>query len=488
MEPKTNSIDAYPAHWKATLLGEEFWKDAEDFNQAVNDQIEEAHDQLLHTRFPFNIGTEQASRAPSSPASTVNPEKMPEKRSRRFSMSDASNLSSFTERNPLQMAPNRILEMTKSPFPFPFPRSRSRSRSRTRSSSIISETPRRSSSLLRSTLNMISGKKKEDPELEAATTTSILIMPLSPDQATLQNPLVEFRGGPTWASIPKDRRTLCLDVFWPDKKEKQEAEKEISMLPVEELAPLSAFRSLRVLKITGMTQTYQRYIWQAAWLNVDLDELELGMALPPRLRRSYVGKWPYMKGGWQLDKAHYGEPVYYGTGSGTLDRKVGIGEYLDKMCMEKAKICALAVGRTRQRLSIRTLTLTGFVVDADPFLHWFDPKRLKCIDFKDNCVDAGFYLCLPMKKVKILFPKQIREAVSTARVVDLFSELKVVELKGGKKVAESPFRGWEGLRGEGSSSIGGSVRGRYEKKKEEEEEEKEKEKEKEIEGGKHNAV
>lgn len=33
-------IDHHPDHWKSTLLGEDFWKDAELFNQPVHDDIE----------------------------------------------------------------------------------------------------------------------------------------------------------------------------------------------------------------------------------------------------------------------------------------------------------------------------------------------------------------------------------------------------------------------------------------------------------------
>lgn len=33
-------IDHHPDHWKSTLLGEDFWKDAELFNQPIHDDIE----------------------------------------------------------------------------------------------------------------------------------------------------------------------------------------------------------------------------------------------------------------------------------------------------------------------------------------------------------------------------------------------------------------------------------------------------------------
>lgn len=131
-------------------------------------------------------------------------------------------------------------------------------------------------------------------------------------------------------------------------------------------------------------------------------------------------------------------------GTGTLSRTIGIGEYLDKAAIEKAKVRAMATGgRTLHRLSIKTLTLAGFVVDADPFLLWFDPKRLRCVHFLDHCVDAGFYLCLPMRGVVVRFPREVGERVVWGRRVEVRRELKVVELRGGRKVGEVAYRGRE---------------------------------------------
>ncbi|KAL4816029.1 hypothetical protein BDW67DRAFT_191192 [Aspergillus spinulosporus] len=446
-----------------------------------------AHDQSLHTRFPFNIGPEQAQtlRTPSIVTTAVDAEEVveavPQRRSRRFSMSDALNPSAnaLTSRSGSTLyPPSRVLDLGLSR------RSRSRSRSniRARSSSVTADV-RRSSSMIRSTFTRLSGRRKtkdeekddideietEFDELDLKPNEPRNAIPVfTPDQATPANPLMEFRGGPLWGALPKDRRILGLDVFWsvpseqptetdinvseekhktgPPAGRENKNDDEPSVLPIDEMAPLCTFRNLRILKITGMMQSYQMYIFQAAWLNTNLEELEIGMALQPRLRRGY--KWPYIKGGWRLNKTTYAEPVYHGTGYGTLLRTVGVAEYLDKMCIEKAKIRAMASGSTRNRLSIRTLILTGVVVDADPFLHWFDPKRLKCINFKDNCVDAGFYLSHCMKKVSILFPKKLREPILTGRRVDLCRELKVVRIKDRKKVGVIEYRGDEILREE----------------------------------------
>lgn len=149
--------------------------------------------------------------------------------------------------------------------------------------------------------------------------------------------------------------------------------------------------------------------------------------------------------------------TFSGNGEGSLVRTVGIGEYLDKICLEKAKIRAMAMGSTQNRLSIRTLVLSGVVVDADPFLHWFDPNRLKCINFKENCVDAGFWLSHCMKKVSVLFPRQIDEPTVIGCRVNSLAELKVVELKCGKKIGEIPYRGPKSLEEDIPRNVGGQT-------------------------------
>lgn len=316
------TMEDHPDHWKSTLLGEDFWKDAEAFYQAVNDDIETGefitspsstqsiyssgtlpeHDQLLH-KFPFNLGPEQGSApCPSTSTDETPPKQQPQqqeqekdqekeqqpgRRRRRFSMNDAFSLSS------LNLNPSRFRRHS---------RSRSRSRSPTRPPSVLSET-RRSNSLLRFAFNMASNnRKKKDEDVE-----SVHSFRGPNDPGTPEKPLMFFRGGASWNVLPRDMQAIGIDLFWPV-KQNQEGDREV--LHIEELAPLCQFRGLRVLKITGMLQSYQKYIWQAAWLNTELEELELGMAIGPRIRRNFPGDWPFIKGGWTLKEDTYGEPVY----------------------------------------------------------------------------------------------------------------------------------------------------------------------------------
>jgi hypothetical protein len=108
-------------------------------------------------------------------------------------------------------------------------------------------------------------------------------------------PIISFRGGSAWKQLPLHRDNLHLDVFWPSKREIPFVK---DTFPLEEMLPLCNYRQLRFLKITGMMQSYQKYIWQAVWLNPGLEELALEMALEPCIRRTFDVAWPSIKGQW----------------------------------------------------------------------------------------------------------------------------------------------------------------------------------------------
>ncbi|KLJ06657.1 hypothetical protein EMPG_17856 [Blastomyces silverae] len=289
-----------------------------------------------------------------------------------------------------------------------------------------------------------------------------------------------FMGGESWNRFELNCDTLNLDLFWPavtgsrkkgrgkckeqikgqrnekgkTKKEdeserrKEKAKEEIlnpfddeyeiaisdddddeddGILPVEAIAPLCNFRNLRFLKLAGMSQSYQKYIWQAAWLNPGLETLELEMALEPCIRRAFSG-WPYIKGGWIQQSKPGGErSSYYGDdGKGILHRRVGIGEYLDKYAIVHAKARAARMGGTLSLLPVVKLSLTGFVVDAEPF-HLFNPHRLRLINFKNDCVDAGFTLPERMREqVVVSWPKLLSQQAIAARRVK-HGEIKLID-------------------------------------------------------------
>ncbi|QVM09732.1 hypothetical protein D8B26_004390 [Coccidioides posadasii str. Silveira] len=240
-------------------------------------------------------------------------------------------------------------------------------------------------------------------------------------------PIMSFRGGTTWRHLDTEREQLSLDLFWSTRKENPFRP---DIMPVEELAPLSNFRSLRSLKLTGMLRSYQRHIWQTVWLNPGLEDLYLEMALEPCIRHTFCGSWPKIRGKWFPRTAVTVRGLYYGKdGRGELKRRVGFGEYLDKHAIGNARETAAALGAVPDKLSVVKLTLMGFVVDSDPFFLWFNPHRLRSIDFKDHCVDAGFALPVRMSEhVIVSWPRDdnIPEAMWARQVRP--GEIKLIDL------------------------------------------------------------
>ncbi|KAK2803522.1 hypothetical protein FQN50_006957 [Emmonsiellopsis sp. PD_5] len=248
-------------------------------------------------------------------------------------------------------------------------------------------------------------------------------------------PVLSFQAGDAWNQFPLDRDTLYLDLFWPVEPQRSIVN---DIMPVEAMAPLCNFRQLRFLKLTGMSQSYQKYIWQAAWLNPGLEELELEMALEPCIRRTFNAGWPSIKGDWVRRSEDNAVSSYYGDdGLGILHRRVGIGEYLDKLSIAAAHERAAKMTTTPlARLPIVKLTLTGFVVDADPFRLYFNPHRLRLINFRNDCVDAGFALPNNMaEQVVVNWPRTVRDQAMIARVVRP-GEIKIVDIKRTKKPGE----------------------------------------------------
>lgn len=47
MEDDMIRIEDHPLHWRATLLGEDFWKDAEEYNQRTSNDIDHGENLIL---------------------------------------------------------------------------------------------------------------------------------------------------------------------------------------------------------------------------------------------------------------------------------------------------------------------------------------------------------------------------------------------------------------------------------------------------------
>ncbi|KAM5434724.1 hypothetical protein MferCBS31731_006496 [Microsporum ferrugineum] len=256
--------------------------------------------------------------------------------------------------------------------------------------------------------------------------------PFEDDDSTdgFDKPIISFRGGAAWQSLDQNCEVLALDLFWPTKRNNPfDNPFRSDIMPVEELSSLCNFRNLRKLKLTGMSRSYQKYIWQTVWLNPGLEELELEMALEPCIRRTFNADWPSIKGDWSYRTADEASGVYYGeAGEGELHRRAGVGEYLDKEAIGNAKARAWEMGCSLDRLPVVQISLTGFVVDADPFFMWFNPHRLRVINFKNDCVDAGFSLPRSMAdRVVVSWPNTVAEYAMQVRHVQP-GEVKLINI------------------------------------------------------------
>ncbi|KAJ6098538.1 hypothetical protein N7467_000073 [Penicillium canescens] len=394
-------MEEYPAHWKSTLMGVDFWKDAAAYEDEVAKTLQRALTLDLHTQFPFNMGTEQGPRLQDVP-----------KIHRHLSAVELPTISGLRRRSSVKGTTARIKGLAR----------------HVRTPSFIAPPSTLDLKLSLDTTSKVVGDSKSTTvravEILSRSPITPIDSPITSGLATPIKPIQFFRGGPSWGSFPEARRLwdwICS-------------------------LPLCEFRNLRSLKLTGMLRSYQVYIWQAVWLNPNLEALHLAMALEPGILSIQSTEWKQIKTGWKMSGKQYADPVYYGQyGTGELNPDIGYGEYLDKHAIEKAKIRAMAMDTTSKRLGIKTISLSGFVVDADPFLHWFDPEKLRTIHFKAHCVDAGLWLPRNMRNVTIRLSKPFDlEAVPIGIVtLNLLKDLNIITLEKGRKVSQVAFEHWD---------------------------------------------
>lgn len=88
--------------------------------------------------------------------------------------------------------------------------------------------------------------------------------------------------------------------------------------------------------------------------------------------------------------------------------------------MACARSLVSSQGVNLRYLPIVKLVLAGFVVDAGPFFRWFNPMRLRQIEFKYGCIDAGFALPSHMSKLVTVSwpgkPQQEDQTITVSRI------------------------------------------------------------------------
>ena len=149
-------------------------------------------------------------------------------------------------------------------------------------------------------------------------------------------------------------------------------------------------------------------------------------------------------------------------GHGQLHHEIGYGELLDSLAIGLAQKRAKRHGSVNDKFSIATLNLTSFVVDADPFIKWFDSRKLKDVNFDGFCVDAGFALPLEMlDQVNVSIPSGAVPRVVMAKKYRAGS-VKPVTIRARSKAAANEAGGAKNSEcrqeAEGDTSSGSSGR------------------------------
>lgn len=141
-------------------------------------------------------------------------------------------------------------------------------------------------------------------------------------------------------------------------------EGEANIFPPQDLSPLCLYRDLRTLKITGMMQSYQSYIWLVVWLNPQLTDLTLEMA----------GE---------------AEPLY-------MNAIAEAHEYAKCKPTMREVVQGKTTTDVFEKFHIVNLSLANFVMHDAPF-QWFSESKLQKLELH-RCKDAGFQLPTIMER------------------------------------------------------------------------------------------
>ncbi|KAF2000228.1 hypothetical protein P154DRAFT_412777, partial [Amniculicola lignicola CBS 123094] len=231
--------------------------------------------------------------------------------------------------------------------------------------------------------------RKESPE-EAEWTIGIekiiIIIKNVPDlkeftwMATL--PFMEA----VWPALPKTLTKLVVNLDNPVHLDTADGNRR-TYISHDAMRPLTTFTKLEQLRIFGMHDSFQSIIWETVYRNdadsKSMDVLDLSMKLVPLVRRSDWLKAEDVK---KLTVAEDEVQPYKGIdGKGVLHYERGTGEYLDDLCIRRARNASNI--DTTKALPLWCLKLDGFVVDHLPFKE--ELSQIVLLVCGEKCIDAG---------------------------------------------------------------------------------------------------
>ncbi|KAF2709773.1 hypothetical protein K504DRAFT_345443, partial [Pleomassaria siparia CBS 279.74] len=191
-----------------------------------------------------------------------------------------------------------------------------------------------------------------------------------------------------WSALPSTTlSTLVIDVGAPVHLDSNYSNRP-TYISQESMKPLVNFRNLKELRIFNIHNSLQSIIWETVYRNTSdnkgMSVLDLSMASGPFVRDQ---PWNKAKDVMGLNVTISKKEEYLGVpnGGGVLHHEHGTGEYLDRLCMMKARKTSYT--NTCRELRLCSLKLDGFVVDHLPFE--YELSRIVLLTCGENCVDAG---------------------------------------------------------------------------------------------------
>ncbi|PSN70213.1 hypothetical protein BS50DRAFT_308431 [Corynespora cassiicola Philippines] len=189
-----------------------------------------------------------------------------------------------------------------------------------------------------------------------------------------------------WAFLPTTLTKLIIDIGNPIRLDTSDSSYRKVHISRDGMKPLVRFTQLRELRLFNMMRTFQSIIWETVFRNKaegQMQVLDLTMAEHPIIR---ADNWVKADGVCGINVVNPNTREYKGKdGNGMLYHTHGMGEYLDDLCMRKARLASY-IGETVP-LPLWCLKLDGFVIDRLPFEH--ELSGIVLLTCGPNCVDAG---------------------------------------------------------------------------------------------------
>ncbi|KAF2031288.1 hypothetical protein EK21DRAFT_63436 [Setomelanomma holmii] len=190
-----------------------------------------------------------------------------------------------------------------------------------------------------------------------------------------------------WEVLPTSLTKLVLNLGQPVRLDRYGDLVHRSYITSVETQPLLEQTQLKELRLFQVHNSFQSIVWETVFRNTSkggMQILDIQMASPPIVRSEQWRKAKDVTGLTVPTESE--EKIYKGLdGKGVLHFSIGTGEYLDDLCIRKARIASGLDEATS--LPLWCLRLDGFVLDHLPFEH--ELSRIVLLNCGEDCIDSG---------------------------------------------------------------------------------------------------